>query len=40
MFESEVLRELDSLSIEFEKDDSIGGKKKKYRSKADDTHFN
>ena len=37
---SEVLRELDGLSVEFEKDDPIGGKKRKHRSTVDDTHFN
>ena len=37
---SEVLRELDSLNVEFEKDNSIGGKKKKHRSKTYDIHFN
>ena len=37
---SEVLRELDGLSIEFEKSDPISDKKRKHRSKTDDTHFN
>ena len=40
MSRSEVLRELDGLSVEFRKDDPIGGKKRKHRSKTDDTHFN
>ena len=35
----EVLRELDGLSVEFRKDDLIGGKKRKHRSKKDDTYF-
>lgn len=37
---SEVLQELDGLSVEFGKGDPIGGKKRKRRSKEDDTHFN
>ena len=37
---SEVLRKLDGLSIEFEKDDPIDDKKRKHRSKKDDTYFN
>ena len=38
--ESEMLRELDGLSIKFEKGDPIDGKKRKHRSKVDDTYFN
>ena len=37
---SEMLREVDDHSVEFEKDDLIDGKKRKHRSKVDDTHFN
>ena len=40
MSESDVLRELDGLSTEFRKDDPIDGKKRKRRSKKDDTYFN
>ena len=40
MSESDVLRELDGLSVEFRKDDPISGKKRKRRSKIDDTYFN
>ena len=40
MTESEVLRELDGLSVKFEKGDPIDGTKRKHRSKVDDTHFN
>ena len=36
----EVLRELDDFSIEFEKVNPIDSKKRKHRSKIDDTHFN
>ena len=37
---SEMLRELDGLSVEFDKGYPIDGKKRKHRSKTDDTHFN
>ena len=40
MSRSEVFRELDGLNVGFRKDDPIGGKKRKRRSKADDAHFN
>ena len=40
MSENEVLRELDGLNVKFEKDNLIDGKKRKHRSKTDDTYFN